>query len=139
MKREMLYYINNEITKQAKGLVYLVKDIAPSTTIDLFNSTSLIIWSGASELTIYQDASINYMFRALHDSMHIKTGLDFSIKSEIELGKIQASKQTSDLMRELFYSEIVGQALYFEKNNKFIDNQVQFTLDYLYGTGFKVY
>lgn len=125
----MLNYINRTILQAAKKVKYEVKDIAPQTELDLFSS-GLIIWSGASDSTIYQDPQVNWAFRALHDSLHLKTRLDFSVEQEIELGRIQASKFDSDLIQELIYCEIALQAQYFAKTGQFVKDQVQFTKDH---------
>lgn len=119
-------YINNEILKQASLLNYIVADVAPSTESDLFSSTGLVVWSGASDNTVYQDAIVNYAFRAIHDHAHKLTGLGFTIKHEIELGCIQAAKQSSDLMADLFYYEIAGQALYYKQNGVFVADQLTY-------------
>lgn len=130
---DLIRYINNEVLRQSKNLRYTIKEIAPSTIQDLRNESSLVIWSGASDATIYQDASVNYAFRAIHDALHLKTGLDFSPKHEIEMGRIQASKQSSSLMSELFYTEIARQAEYYLINGVFVQDQVNFTKQYIKG------
>lgn len=132
---DWIQYVNYEILNQAKNLVYIVKDDAPSNEEELLNSSTLVIWSGGSEKTIYNDKTVNYAFRALHDEMHLKTGFNFSIENEIELGRLQASKYTSSLMQELVFCEIAGQAMYFQKYNKFLENQYEFTLTYLKSKG----
>lgn len=136
MKQDAINYINNTILNQASKLVYSVKDIAPDTEKSLFNSTGLVIWSGASDNTIYQDASVNWAFRALHDHLHLDTRLDFSVDAEIELGRIQASKYNSRLLQELVFCEVAGQALYFKETGMFIADQVKFTLDWMKAKGF---
>jgi hypothetical protein len=107
-----------------------VKDIAPSTEIELFNSPSLVIWSGASEGTIWNDARVNWSFRALHDALHLKVGIGFSPLEEIELGRIQASRY-SGLLADLVYCEVAGQAEHYLKTGQFVIDQVEFTLNYL--------
>lgn len=130
----MIKYINYEILKLSKDLTYIVKDNAPSTELELFNETNLVIWSGASNNTIYQDETVNWAFRAIHDATHLKTGLGFSPQHEIEMGKIQAallSSQCKSLLADLFYCEIAEQAKYFSQNGTFVDDQVTFTKQFL--------
>jgi len=127
-------YINSEIMTMAAKLTYSIADQAPSTELELFNSTSLVVWSGQSDNTIYQDATVNHAFRAIHDAVHIETGLGFSPQDEIEMGRIQAAKlasQCKSLLADLFYCEIAEQASYYEKNGVFIPNQVEFTQKYI--------
>jgi len=131
LKTDLKRYLNQTILNMAKDLNYTVKSQAPSTELDLFNSPSLVIWSGESHNTIYQDKTVNWAFRAIHDAMHLKTRLDFSPEQEIEMGRIQASKIGSDIVAKLFYIEIAGQAEHYLKTGQFVQDQVKFTLDAL--------
>lgn len=131
LNRDALRYLNQSMLDLARPLRYTVKDEAPSTETALFSTPSLVVWSGASDNTIYQDAAVNYAFRAVHDKMHLETGLGFSVDHEIELGRIQASRMSSDFLAELIYCEIAGQALYYKQTGSFVPDQVAFTLKYL--------
>lgn len=71
---------------------YFPKEIAPQTEIDLFNSTSLVVYNGASDNVIWLGPEVNYKFRALHDWWHLKTKLNFTVEEEIELGRIRAAQ-----------------------------------------------
>jgi len=135
LNKSLIQYVNRQVLKHAKGLQYSVKADAPSTETALFSSTSLVVWSGASDSTIYQDALVNYAFRAWHDSLHLATGLDFSVDAEIELGRMQANQCDSDLMRELVFCEVAGQAMHYRNTGKFVENQVEFTVNYLKSKG----
>lgn len=128
-----LSYINSEILRQASKIRYVVADHAPSNEVELFNAPSLVIWSGSSDRTIYQDASVNHAFRAIHDALHLTSGYDFSPDSEIALGKLQASKQSSDLLADLIFCEVSRQAMYYKQNNVFVPDQVTFTKQYIKG------
>ena len=107
-----------------------VRDIAPDTEQGLFQASSLIIWSGASENTIWGSTQGNWAFRAIHDALHLKSGLGFSVDEEIELGRRQASMY-SGLMADLVYCEIAGQALHYKTTGKFVQDQVKFTKEFL--------
>lgn len=137
----MINHINNLILRQASKLKYRVADEAPGTIPDLFQTSGtgqgLVIWSGASDNTIFQDASVNWAFRALHDALHVKTRIGFSPAEEIELGRIQAS-QYNGIMADLVYIEVAGQAEYFLKNGVFVQNQVEFTVNALKQMGYKI-
>jgi hypothetical protein len=131
MHKDLILALNQEVLKQARGLRYTVSDVAPSTESALWSQPTLVVWSGASDNTIYGDAAVNYAFRAIHDAMHLKTGLSFSPQHEIEMGRIQASKIGSDLIAKLFYIEIAGQAEHYLKTGQFVQDQVQFTINQL--------
>ena len=131
----MFRQINDLILKSAPR--HQVKDSAPSTEIELFNSPSLVVWSGASENTIYQDTRVNWAFRALHDALHLETGLGFSVPEEIELGRIQANQYTG-LMADLIYIEVAGQAEHYLKTGQFVKDQVAFTLNQLNKMRYKI-
>lgn len=136
MNQAQLNFLNQFVLNQAKDLRYIVKNEAPNTEIDLFNSSSLIIWSGGSDTTIYQDRNVNYAFRAWHDSLHLKTGLGFTVADEIELGRIQASQCGSSFVADLVYCEISLQAAYFLEKGQFVADQLQFTMDFLRGKNY---
>ena len=126
--KNFIQYVNNEILRQASGLYYTVSDLAPHVETDLFNSPTLVIWSGSSDDTFFQDKHVNWAFRALHDMLHLETRMDFNPKSEIELGRIQANMfKGSELLQDLVYSEVSSQAEYYLRNGMFVSNQVEFT------------
>jgi len=130
LKIDLVNHLNSTILRDASKLSYIVKDIAPNSENALFSSTSTIIWSGASDNTIFQNKSVNYAFRALHDNLHVSTGLGFKPEHEIELGRIQASKY-SGLVADIIYCEVALQAEYFLKHGIFVKNQVEFTVNFL--------
>ena len=109
------------------------KDIAPNTFQDLMSNASsrLVVWSGASDLTIYGEASSNHLFRAWHDSLHIKLNADFSLQGEIIVAREQARLIDSDAMAKIIMAEVQGQAEYFNKHGSFPIDQVAFIQDYL--------
>lgn len=132
LNQSLVNYLNNTILNQASKIAWQPKDIAPGTEKELFSfkGSQLIVWTGASDDTIFGDKFVNWAFRALHDALHIKTGYDFSPDAEIELGRIQAN-QYSGIIADLVYCEVAGQAAYYKNNGIFIQNQVQFTKAFL--------
>ncbi len=124
----MIREFQSLILSQASKLQYRVADLAPSDERSLFNSSkTLVIWSGASDATIWQDAAVNWAFRALHDALHLQTGLGFSPEVEMHLGRIQANMYTG-LLADLVYIETAGQAEHYLKTGRFVEDQVEFTL-----------
>jgi hypothetical protein len=133
----MIKEVNYKILSDAAKIRFSVSSYAPNTENALFTSTSLVIWDGESNNTIFDDQTVNWAFRALHDALHLKTRLDFSPKAEIELGRIQASKY-SGLLADLIYIEVAGQAEYYLNHGIFCPNQRAFTLNQLQLKGWKL-
>ena len=132
METQLIKYINYNILLRAKGLKYEVSHFAPNTFEDLINSSSLVVWSGESDNTIFQDETVNWAFRALHDALHLETRIGFTPQEEIELGRIQAN-QFDGILADLVYCEVAGQAEYYLKTGQFVTDQVEFTKQYLGG------
>lgn len=122
------YELNSKIKRFAPSL--LAKDIAPSTFEDLMrlDSKEAIVWSGASECTIYGDPSVNYAMRAWHDSLHRKLSADFSLAGETRVALEHCRLIESDGLARIIWAEVVGQAEFFERFGQFPENQVEFIL-----------
>jgi hypothetical protein len=133
----MLTELKHRILKDASKLDYIVKADAPNAVQDLKSTSQLVIWSGASDQTVWGDPSVNWAFRALHDRLHISTGLGFTIPEEIELGRIQASLYDG-MLADLIYIEVAGQAEHFARTGEFIVDQVSFTLNSLRAKGYRI-
>ena len=98
----------------------------------------VLVWSGASERTIFADAHVNQAFRAWHDARHISGGHDFSRNGEFltmvaQMADISAiySGQTAATFRTILRAEIIGQREYQERFGGFPLNQFAFVRDYL--------
>lgn len=91
------------------------------------------IWTGASDKTIFGDAGINIYFRAWHDYLHLKHDLGYDFIGETAVAQIQMAMLPKEwhFERMLVNSEVVGQALYFMKHGKFIEDQRKFTITFL--------
>lgn len=122
----MITEFNSLILKQASKLKYSVADQAPNTIQDLIQAPTLVVWSGQSDKTVWNEARVNWAFRALHDALHLETGLGFTPQDEIELGRIQASRYDSQLLQDLIYIEVSGQAEHYLKTGQFVVDQVEF-------------
>lgn len=108
-----------------------ISDYAPSSYKELFESSKLIVWSGASEATIYDDKQVNYAFRAWHDSLHIKLNADFTLEGETRVALEQARLIDSDKLAKILLAEVIGQAEYFAKHGEFPIDQIAFIERYL--------
>lgn len=132
-----IHTVNSRIMRDASKLDYIVKADAPNRVQDLKSTRQLVVWSGASDYTVFADPTVNWAFRALHDALHIQSGLGFTIPEEIELGRIQASLYDG-LLADLVYLEVSGQAEYFARHGEFVTDQVSFTLNGLRSLGYKI-
>jgi len=136
----MIKYINQIILNESQKIKYIVKDDAPNTFESLVNTPSLVVWSGESHNTIFQDKTVNWAFRALHDTVHLATRIGFAPEEEVRLAKIQAnkySKNCQQLIADLIYIEVAEQAKYYKQFNQFLgDKQIQFTMKHLNKLGY---
>ena len=113
---------------QTQQLVYTVTD----ADVDMWRireSSRLYIWAGASDHTIYPAPSLNWLFRAYHDQLHISSGFNFSLSEEIELTKraiFQLGLHTSPELAKLYWIDNVGQQLAYYQDGKFPDDQKAF-------------
>lgn len=127
------YTLNTKIFKLAPK--FEAKDIAPNSFIDLkVNSLeTLVVWSGASDQTIYGDAKVNWAFRAWHDALHLELNAPFTFEGEKLVALEQARLIGSDQLGNILMAEIVGQTEFYNKYGYFPVDQVKFIQDYLKG------
>lgn len=99
-----------------------------------FKETKKIhIWTGASDKTIFGEPTVNHKFRAWHDLIHLANGLGYDSIGESIVADLQIASLPQDWIfeRELIHVEVVGQIHYFGMRNEFVEDQRQFTVDYL--------
>ena len=128
IKNKMNLYIKEN------GIIYSMSATAPDTYERLVaecTPTRLIVWDGASESSVW-GLEGNYLFRAVHDSVHIEYGLAFTDADEaavcyktIELLKLNKAEA------EILEAEIVGQLEYKNIYGYFPVNQTEFLLSYI--------
>ena len=87
------------------------------------------VWSGESDSTIWSAPAVNYLFRALHDSVHIQLGAEFDVEGELEVARVQCSRIEGKPERLILWSEIAGQVLYHAAHGAFPKNQRAFVRD----------
>lgn len=114
---------------------FTVKDDAPDTLEKLTrqNASSLVVWAGASDSTIYGDPAVNWAFRAWHDYLHIKLNAEFNEHGETIVAIEQARQLRNDGYGKLVTIEVIEQLNYFKKFGKFPDNQLKFFNDVMNG------
>lgn len=126
---------------------YYVCSDAPNTYKSMIESRNkhgmFFISNKASGKTIYSNKKYNIMFRAIHDKMHYDNGLSFSFKDEKKLSDLTEQKFlqwcldndknliTASNSMKIIHCEIAGQISYYEKNKKFVEDQLTFALDFL--------
>lgn len=91
------------------------------------------VWTGASDNTIFADPKVNHYFRAWHDYIHVTQNYGYDFIGESIVADIQRQQLPKEWIfeRELVMCEVVGQAQYNMIQGDFVNNQRQFTMDYL--------
>jgi hypothetical protein len=122
---------------------YDVSDDAPQSFEQLnallTSGGRMCVWSGGSTNTIYEDAKVNYAFRAWHDLCHWWGAFPFTVDGEIETCEMQCRQLVhfygdNDVTRSwcaVLRAEVIGQAEYFERHKRFPDNQTAFVTAYM--------
>lgn len=125
--------LNNKIMKLAPK--HSVSDNAPYSfeTLKANATSGLVVWSGASDNTIYGDRAINWAFRAWHDSLHLKLNAPFTLDGEKLVALEQIRLIDSSELSQIIWAEVVGQVEYFNKYGNFPIDQIAFMRNYLKG------
>src|SRR6266404_7507313 len=114
---------------QQQHLTYALSDIYPG--LSGLNLTSSIIWSGASDQTIYPVPQFNWLFRAHHDALHLAHKMGFTLAEEIELTKrgiAQLHLDTQPDVARLYWLDNVGQQLHYYRHGQFPVDQQAFII-----------
>lgn len=98
----------------------------------------VLVWSGASEKTVFACRETNYAFRAWHDSKHILFGLPFTMEGEATVMRLQQRDihalydgTRADLFCAILEGEIIGQGEYNVIRGGYPVNQLAFVAAYL--------
>lgn len=128
------FTLNEYVKREASKLRYEIKDIAPSSIDEVIRNYHergiVTVWSGASDATIFGDASVNYAFRAWHDLTHILTGNNFTLQGETITALHQIATLPQGIAR-IVLIEVIGQASHYFQHGHFPSNQIHFTMDAL--------
>lgn len=122
---------------------YDISDNAPETYDELCahvaSTGRMLVWSGASDRTIFGDNEVNYAFRAWHDHCHLRgSGHDFSWSGEHAV----LQEQQSDIVAlyghgakthengyeyaAILDAEVIGQLYHKEIHGRFPCDQIGF-------------
>jgi hypothetical protein len=127
--------IDSELNRRIIALApkFQASDYAPSTFEALKEQStgSPVVWSGASDATIYGAASVNHAFRAWHDSLHLKLNAPFNMHGERIVALEQARLIGSDTYGHLIIAEVIGQAEHYALTGQFPTDQKAFVIEYL--------
>lgn len=117
---------------------------APNTWEDLYyaylsakkKGFYLPVSSLHSDNSIYTTPEVNHACRYWHDMLHCVHGLDFSLASELQVGRIQADCVgrhfgVGSPEHLLMLADTVGQSIYDSIHGKFPDNQREFCLKWV--------
>ncbi len=115
-----------------------VGDPAPATLADLrahvARTGRMLVWSGGSTDTIYDDQETNYAFRAWHDWHHWRYGYAFDLAGETlayhgqccDLDLLYRGHDRLAAWKRILWAEVVGQALHHDMFGCFPVNQRAF-------------
>lgn len=111
-----------------------VRDVAPNSFEDVqrvyLQTGKLVVWSGGTERTIYDDVQVNYIFRAWHDWTHIKIQAGFDLAGETATGMTQIA-QVGDELGRIIKLEVIGQATHAIEFGTFVEDQKAWTINQL--------
>lgn len=114
------------------GSRLIVRDDAPGTFKDLaqdFNPKLVVVSSFGNDKTIYGDPTVNHMFRALHDRLHVSLGAGFDLAGEKLIASVQAKQ--FDNLGDIVMAEVAGQAEHYYATGEFPIDQIEFINQYL--------
>lgn len=78
--------------------------------------------------------SVNWQFRAHHDTLHRQSRLGFSFEEEkavTQLGITALGLQCSPQLADVYWADNVGQQEYYRQHGQFPDDQARFVYERL--------
>lgn len=102
----------------------------------------ILVWTGASDQSIFGAPHVNHAFRAWHDYVHVMYRLPFTAQGEHTVMQIQQRHVDTlggfvftNKEKELFYRilecEVDGQVEHLKRTGEFPSNQREFTQQYM--------
>lgn len=125
-----------------------VAPAAPDTFADLHQHATLtgrmLVWSGASDATVWQCTRTNWAFRAWHDWHHVDGALPFDASGEaeachrqcVDVFDLLGDNATTRRLAAILHAEINGQLAYAARHDgAFPRDQIGFVNAYLADAG----
>jgi hypothetical protein len=132
------------IAKKLFPCGYLVSETEAPATYEalrerLNSGQPMMVYSGASDNTIFGDREVNWAFRAWHDWCHWKGGYDFTSEGEAAACEMQVEhiktlygdNEETQLWADILRAEVNGQAQYEAIHGEFPKDQKAFIREYL--------
>lgn len=121
-----LHYVSPDAPESYKELSQYYDTLAAGDPIP--------VAGGGSEYTMYSQESINHAWRAYHYGIHIVHELDFSLDDEMRTCEVQIEHMRmyhdhygfTDQDYAAVRADVVGQAMYYAKHKKYVDDQRAF-------------
>lgn len=121
--------IYHRIRRQLQGKAWSVSDLDPGHD---FRNTSLTVWSGASQQTIYAEPYMNWAFRVHHDLIHLQQHVGFSWDAELHATQVGIKQLgLSGILADVYWADNAGQQLYHRAHGYFPENQKENTISLL--------
>jgi hypothetical protein len=120
-----------------------VSDDAPDTYEKLKSRLDagqcMLVWSGASDKTVFGCPEVNWAYRAWHDWCHWQAQLPFTLDGEERAARMQGEQlialfgdtQQTRRWQRIIHADIVGQGLYAEEHGHFPSDQSAIVLQSL--------
>lgn len=126
------------------GITWCAVPDAPDNWEDLYyayltakrRGTYLPVSNLHCDTSIYTRPEVNHACRYWHDMMHCVHGLDFSLVSEIQVGRIQSDAVMrhfgkGSVEHLMMLADTVGQSIYESANGCFPENQREFVYNWV--------
>ena len=124
-------------------------DTLDKVTAHYERTGKILVWSGASDNTIFAKPETNHRFRAWHDWIHVVNKLPFDYagemkalaihKAHVHLMWCRGSISYYDAIKIMYFAldiEIREQLNFHKDTGYFPDNQRKFTIDFAEGSGY---
>jgi len=133
----------NQIAGRLFPCGFDVADTAPQTLEELIDhihrTGRMLVWSGASDRTIFACPETNYAFRAWHDFHHWKRLLPFTdagersvcVQQVADLTELYGEGDITVSMCRVVYAEVVGQLIHKREFGAFPNDQRAFAEAFL--------
>ena len=140
---ELVHHVVRKLMPQGYDTTDNMLEVnTPEKLVRYYNATGrIMVWTGASDCTMFGDAETNHAFRAWHDYVHVMYGFPFTQEGEQLVAKVQQRQacsigsdythQERELFCKLIDCEVNGQVAYFHQHNDFPEDQREFTRQYM--------